>query len=87
MTRKKEQVVKQVKKAKQIEEAKDEYVSPYRPKQIFTLKEFCEMFKFTVRHYHRHKKAGGMPKVIRAGGRVLISLEAINEWQKSCEEK
>jgi hypothetical protein len=51
----------------------------------FTLQEFCRAHKISRAHFYALQARGTGPKVMRAGSKVLVSLEAAAEWRRERE--
>jgi hypothetical protein len=52
---------------------------------LMTIPEFCERNTIKKSFYHKLQAAGKGPRVLRVGGRRMISREAEAEWRKSFE--
>jgi hypothetical protein len=55
------------------------------PLMAFSIREFCQTPGFSVDHYFGLQRLGLGPRVMRVGGRVLISHEAAAEWRRARE--
>ncbi|MCK1606775.1 hypothetical protein IVB02_36750 [Bradyrhizobium sp. 166] len=51
----------------------------------FTIKEFCEAHRISEAMYFKLCKVGLGPRVMRAGRRVTISMEAATDWRRARE--
>lgn len=47
---------------------------------MYTIKEFCEFARISLRHFHALKAQGLGPRVTRLGRSVRITKEATREW-------
>ena len=56
-----------------------------RLKSTNTVKEFCALNNICRATFDNWQQQGIGPKVMRVGGRVLISQEAQAKWRKSLE--
>ena len=50
--------------------------------QAFTIAQFCELHGFSRALYYLLQRDGNAPGIMRAGRRVLISIEAAKEWRE-----
>jgi hypothetical protein len=50
---------------------------------VYSVAEFCRRHGFSDQHFYKFKDR--MPRVIRIGGRVLISKEAAAQWRREQE--
>jgi len=55
------------------------------PRAAFTIKEFCEAHRLSEAMYFKLCKVGLGPRVMRAGRRVTISMEAAIDWRRARE--
>lgn len=55
--------------------------------KLYTISEFCEINRITKPFFHKMKKNGSSPKIIRLGKKVLISGKSIIEWREKMETK
>jgi hypothetical protein len=53
--------------------------------QAYTIKEFCQAFRFSQASYFKLKREGKGPREMKIGTRVLITVEAAQEWARKCE--
>ena len=53
---------------------------------VYSIASFCVAHSISVDFYFRLQRDGIGPKVMRIGGRTLISYEAAADWRKEREE-
>jgi hypothetical protein len=56
------------------------------PPACYSIREFCDAHRFSIDFYFRLQRDGLGPKVMKIGGRTLISIEAAADWRKAREE-
>ena len=56
------------------------------PAAVYDVSEFCAAHRISRSHFYALLRERLGPRVLRAGGRVLISVEAAAEWRKRCEQ-
>ncbi len=56
-------------------------------KKAFSINEFCEQHGICRATFYNLRKVGRGPRVMRVGGRTLISVEAATEWRAGMETK
>jgi hypothetical protein len=49
-------------------------------KDLYTVAEFCEAVRISIRHYYRLRAAGDGPRVTILGGVHLISHDETSRW-------
>ena len=54
--------------------------------QAFTVDEFCQGHRISRAGFYNLLKAGQGPRVMRVGGRVLVSVEAAADWRRAMEQ-
>lgn len=59
-------------------------MQPEKPKAL-TIQEFIQAHPMSRSFFYQLVKTGKAPRLMRLGRRVLISTEAICEWQKRME--
>jgi hypothetical protein len=52
----------------------------------YTVAEFCEAHRISKGHYYNLRKLGQAPDEVRAGERVLITIEAAARWRRQREK-
>lgn len=52
----------------------------------YTIPEFCEAHRISQSMYFKLRNAGLGPRVMRAGRRVTISMEAATAWRRAREK-
>lgn len=55
------------------------------PRKAYSILEFCEAHGISRAQFYVLLKAGQGPRVMRVGGRRLISEEAAADWRKERE--
>lgn len=55
------------------------------PALAFSVPEFCCTHRISRSHFYALLRNGLGPRLIQAGGRTLISVEAAAEWRSRCE--
>ena len=50
-------------------------------KNFYSIPEFCEEIGIAVSNFYRLVKKGLMPRLMKVGGRRMISKEAIAAWR------
>lgn len=55
------------------------------PALAYTVREFCAGNKISKSHFYALIRDGLGPRLMRVGGRVLISHEAAAEWRRQME--
>jgi hypothetical protein len=63
--------------------AKDSSIPP----AAYSIAEFCIAHRISVDFYFRLQRDGLGPKVMRIGGRTIISNEAAFAWRRAREEQ
>ena len=58
---------------------------PIEP-MAYSIAEFCEAHGISVDHYFKLQREGLGPRIMKAGARTLISLEAAADWRRAREE-
>jgi Helix-turn-helix domain len=56
-------------------------------KDLYTVAEFCEAVRISIRHYYRLRAAGDGPRLTILGGRHLISRDETRRWLASHTER
>ena len=56
------------------------------PAQAFDVPEFCSAYRISRSHFYALIRDGLGPRLMKAGGRTLNSLEAARQWQVQCEK-
>jgi hypothetical protein len=51
----------------------------------FTIAEFCEVHRLSRSALYKMWAAGTGPRIMRAGSKVLISIEAARDWRRERE--
>lgn len=54
---------------------------------LFDIPTFCESNKISRSLYYQLQKSGNGPRIMKVGGRTLITAEAVTEWRKKMEIK
>jgi predicted DNA-binding transcriptional regulator AlpA len=62
-----------------------EALTPPPPKLAMSISEFCEAHGFSVALFHKLRKKGQTPRLMKLGARTLISLEAAAAWRERQE--
>lgn len=52
----------------------------------FSVAEFCEAQRISRTSFYKIVKRGSGPRLMRAGGRTLISHDAARDWQRALEQ-
>lgn len=55
------------------------------PALAYNVREFCAGNKISKSHFYALLREGLGPRLMRAGGRVLISHESAAEWRRRME--
>jgi predicted DNA-binding transcriptional regulator AlpA len=58
---------------------------PARGPDAFSIAEFCASHGISKSTFHKLRRDGKAPRVMRVGSRVLISIEAAAEWRRERE--
>ena len=53
--------------------------------KAYTINDFCKAYSISRSLFYKLKETGKTPKTFQLGSRILISSEAIEEWQKTME--
>lgn len=64
-------------------QAKEAPATP--PALAYNVPEFCFTHRISRSHFYALLRNGLGPRLMRAGGRVLISHEAAAEWRRAME--
>ena len=51
--------------------------------KAYTIPQFCESHNLPVSTYYQLQREGVGPRTIKAGRRILISIEAAEEWRNN----
>ena len=51
----------------------------------FTIDEFCQSHRICKASFYNLRKAGCAPRIMKVGGRTLISVEAAADWRRQME--
>lgn len=60
-------------------------LKPTPPKLAMSISEFCEAHGFSVALFHKLRKKGQTPRLMKLGARTLISTEAAAAWRERQE--
>ncbi|MCY0389130.1 hypothetical protein OVY01_18450 [Robbsia sp. Bb-Pol-6] len=60
---------------------------PAYPKATYSRAEFCHAHGISLTHFHAMVNAGIGPRLMKAGRRLLISVEAAADWRREMEER
>jgi predicted DNA-binding transcriptional regulator AlpA len=52
----------------------------------FSVNEFCEQHGISRTLFYGLQRDGHGPRLMRAGGRTLVSVEAATEWRQAMEQ-
>jgi hypothetical protein len=63
------------------EKPKQSLLTPGEPRVAYTLAEFCEAHRISVAQYYRLKAQKLTPPEIKAGAKIIISVEAAAAWR------
>jgi hypothetical protein len=55
------------------------------PREAYTIPEFCEAHRISQSMYFKLRNAGLGPREMRAMRKVMISVEAAQEWRRARE--
>ena len=55
-------------------------------KDAYSIVEFCQRHGLSRGSFYNLEKIGQAPRVMRVGGRVMISKEAAADWRREREE-
>jgi hypothetical protein len=58
---------------------------PPVPAACYSIREFCDAHRISIDHYFKLQREGLGPRIMKAGARTLISLEAAAEWRRARE--
>ena len=58
---------------------------PEGSRGAFFIPEFCEAHRISIAFFHKLRAQGLGPRVMSVGARVLISVEAAQEWRRGRE--
>ncbi|MDA9407438.1 hypothetical protein XH80_12080 [Bradyrhizobium sp. CCBAU 45384] len=50
-----------------------------------TIREFCKAYPLSEAMYFKLRAAGGGPREMRVGRKVMISIEAADDWRRARE--
>ncbi len=50
-----------------------------------SVREFCQAYGISRSHFYALLRQGCGPRVMRAGGRTLVSHESAHDWRELCE--
>jgi hypothetical protein len=53
----------------------------------FSIDEFCTAHRISRASFYNYVKAGHGPRLMKVGGRTLISVEAAADWRRGMEAK
>jgi predicted DNA-binding transcriptional regulator AlpA len=53
---------------------------PPPPRIALSIPEFCVAFGISEDFFYKLKRQGQAPRLMKIGGRTLVSLQAANEW-------
>lgn len=56
------------------------------PIAAYSVNQFCEAHNISRAHFYRGLREGWGPKIMRAGGRTLVSFESASTWRREREE-
>jgi hypothetical protein len=62
-----------------------EHLLARRDRAAFTIAEFCEAHRISRSALYKMWAAGTGPRIMRAGSKVLISIEAADDWRRARE--
>ena len=62
-----------------------EHLLARRDRAAFTIAEFCEAHRISRSALYKMWAAGTGPRIMRAGSKVLISIEAAGDWRRERE--
>lgn len=51
----------------------------------YSIREFCQRYRLSTSFFFKMKNEGFGPRVMKIGGRVLISKEAAADWRRERE--
>jgi predicted DNA-binding transcriptional regulator AlpA len=51
----------------------------------YSIQEFCQRYRLSQSFYFKMQNEGFRPRVMKVGGRVLISKEAVADWKRERE--
>ncbi len=54
-------------------------------KDAYSIVEFCQRHGFSRASFYNLEKDGEAPRMMRVGGRILISKEAAADWRRARE--
>ncbi len=52
-----------------------------------SIPSFCLANNISISFFHKLRKAGNGPRIMKVGSRTLITKEAAAEWRKQMEER
>jgi hypothetical protein len=55
------------------------------PPACYSIREFCDAHRISIDHYFKLQREGLGPRIMKAGARTLISLEAAADWRHARE--
>lgn len=58
-----------------------------KSEDLYTVTEFCELVRISVRQYYRMRAADDGPSVTKLGGRHLISRDEMRRWLAAHTER
>jgi hypothetical protein len=62
-----------------------EHLLARRDRAAFTIAEFCAVHRLSRSVLYKMWAAGKGPRIMRAGSKVLISIEAAGDWRRERE--
>jgi len=54
-------------------------------REAYTVKEFCAAYRISEDMFHKMRRAGWAPAVMKVGTKVLISIAAAEAWRRERE--
>jgi hypothetical protein len=54
-------------------------------REAFTIQEFCAAYRISEDMFHKMRRAGWAPAVMKVGTKVLISIAAAEQWRRDRE--
>ena len=62
-----------------------EHLLAKQNRAAFTVAEFCEAHRLSRSYLYKIWAAGTGPRIMRVGSKVLISIEAAEDWRRARE--
>ena len=56
-------------------------------KSAFSVNQFCEAYGLSRSSFYRMLREGLAPAIIRVGRRVLVSIEAARDWERTMQKR